>query len=218
METNNDEKEQQKAKLEQFAMECTEDGVCRLPPKSEAGNAEAPTLSSQDGAEESHADNSHANEADQSQPSKHQSRMSKKKAATTTSQSAVRTLHSQPDLNALLSSSQEGNATVIVEFITSWCGACKSIAPQWEDLALENPEITCAQVVCDKNKTTQKLAASHGVASYPVFLVWHQGQQVQKWNGADTGKLVKVFEKYGGGGKKGRGRGGGGGGKKRGRR
>ena len=115
---------------------------------------------------------------------------------------AIRPIHSQPDLNSLLSSSED--TTLITEFATMWCGACKSIASQWEDLATENPEIICAQVICDKNKTTQKLAALQGMASYPIFIVWYLGQQVQKWNGADLGKPVKVLEKCGGEGKKGK--------------
>lgn len=140
----------------------------------------------------------------------------------TESRTAVRTLHSQSDLNTLLASSSSQHATIIVEFVTTWCGACKSIATQFLDLAKKyaNDDIICATVVCDKNKTTQKLAAEYNVGSYPVFIARHHRQQVQKWNGADQGKLVKVFEKYASsnGGKKGGGKGRGGGGKTKGRR
>lgn len=97
------------------------------------------------------------------------------------------------------------NSAVIVEFMTTWCGACKGIAPLLEELATENVEsVAVAQIVCDKNKETKKLAAAHGVKSYPVFVVFENGNAAQKWNGADQGKLEKAFEKLaGGGGKKG---------------
>ena len=219
-----EKEEEEKDRQGQLPLECTEDGVCRVRPKSgqDAGEEELSVSLPLDAKQSTRDDNDKVGtvttddrdkEAKQPKP--------KKNSSAAASQGAVRTLHSQADLNALLASSNDSTTTVIVEFITTWCGACKSIATQWQDLAAEHDDgqLVCATIVCDKNKTTQKLAAEFGVKSYPVFIVWHQGQQVQKWNGADIGKLVKAFEKYGaagGGGKKGKGRGGGG--KKKGRR
>jgi len=110
---------------------------------------------------------------------------------------------------------------VIVEFITTWCGACKSIEPLLHDLStLHADDVQCAVVVCDKNKETKKLAAAFGVKSYPVFYVFDEnGSEVQKWNGADRGKLEGAFIRLAGdgGGGKNRGRRGGGS-KKKGRK
>lgn len=222
MEKEEEEKDQQK----QLPLECTENGVCRVRPKSGHDAEEESILASpQSDAKKSILDNNDnaGTMANDDKDQEMKQLKPKKNASAATSHGAVRTLHSQADLNALLASNNDTTPTVIVEFIATWCGACKSIAEQWQDLAAEHKDgyIVCATVVCDKNKTTQKLSAEFGVKSYPVFIVWHQGQQVHKWNGADIGKLVKAFEKYGaagGGGKKGKGRGGGGGGKKKGRR
>ena len=55
------------------------------------------------------------------------------------------------------------------------------------------------------------MAANYNIQSYPVFILWEEGQQVQTWKGADPGKLEKAMERLvdiasmdgdGGGGKK----------------
>jgi thiol-disulfide isomerase/thioredoxin len=113
----------------------------------------------------------------------------------------IQTIHSQQELSALL----ESKDTVIVEFVTTWCGACAGIAPLYEELAQSAAEdqdgpLQAAQVVCDKNKETKKLATSFSVGSYPVFVVFENGTESSRWNGADRGKLEKAFERGAGGG------------------
>ena len=138
-----------------------------------------------------------------------------KKKKTGSSSSFIKTLHSQQELSAML----ESNEAVIVEFLASWCGACAGIEPLYEDLpasADEGHGPKAAQVISDKNKETKKLAASFGVGSYPVFVVFENGIESGRWNGADRGKLEKTFDRLGEGGggrggkskkKKGKGRG-----------
>jgi thiol-disulfide isomerase/thioredoxin len=47
--------------------------------------------------------------------------------------SYIKQLHTQHELDALLQ--DDGPEIVIVEFVTTWCGACKSIQPRCEQLA-----------------------------------------------------------------------------------
>lgn len=138
-----------------------------------------------------------------------------KKGANPSSFSSIQTIHSAAELQKLFQADhQEGAAEVVVvlEFMTSWCGACQSIADLYEQLAAQSvalqqqqkeeegaTKIVAAQVYCDDNnsKNIKKLMATHGVTSYPVFVVLqNNGQVIQKWNGADRGKLEKAFEKY----------------------
>ncbi|KAL3942929.1 MAG: hypothetical protein SGBAC_002957 [Bacillariaceae sp.] len=124
--------------------------------------------------------------------------------------SPIQQIHTQNDLNKLL----QQNNTVLLEFVTTWCGACHGIQPLYEELAQTEVEnnansdamLRSTQVVCDKNKETKKLASMNGVGSYPVFVLYRQGREVSKWKGADVGKLEKTFENFGGGsgGKRGR--------------
>ena len=135
----------------------------------------------------------------------------KKKKNETTHDTIIQ-IHSEHDLDQLLHSK---SAFVLVEFVTTWCGACKSIQSLYEELAAAatplpfNKEedddndttdeaerfLTCAQVTCDKNKQTKKLALKHRVTSYPVFLLFEFGKQIDRWDGADRGKLMNVFDK-----------------------
>jgi thioredoxin 1 len=121
----------------------------------------------------------------------------KKKSNNKGTSSVLAKINSQQDLDRF----KESSDVLIVEFVTSWCGACKGIAPRLEELATSHAEsVVVVQVHCDsKNKETKKLVSSMGVTSYPVFVVYSQGIQVQKWDGADVGKLEGVFEKYPGG-------------------
>ena len=159
------------------AAQCTDDGVCTLPPDAAA--------------------------ASQTNPTKVKN---KKKNTNSSSCHTIRTIHSKPDLEALVSN--QTTVTLLVEFVTSWCGACQAIAPLLEELVAaamdddDDDAMQVVQVVCDKNKETKKLATAFHVTSYPVFVVFRGGQEVQRWNGADRGKLEKVFhEATAGGGK-----------------
>jgi thiol-disulfide isomerase/thioredoxin len=122
----------------------------------------------------------------------------KKMASAGSSNSLIKKLHTQQDLQALISA----HDAVVVEFMTSWCGACKGIEPLYEELASSHAEsVQAAQVVCDKNRETKKLATAYGVSSYPVFVLFENGSTTGKWNGADRGKLETTFDRLGGGGK-----------------
>ena len=178
-------------------LECTDD-ICLPRPRDEEPEGE-PT------------EKEEANHSDDALPKKKPT--TKKKSAAGSSNPNIHKIHTQQELDSFLSS----NDAVIVEFMTTWCGACKKIEPLWEELATEFVDsVACAQVVCDKNKETKKLATTFGIKSYPVFEVFENASSCQKWNGADTGKLEKAFEKFGGGG--GKGKKGGKGGKKKGRK
>ena len=148
----------------------------------------------------------------------------KTKKGTTKKQSSNGNLiqiHSEHDFDKLITSKSEGSL-ILVEFVTTWCGACKSILPLYEELSTkaastgaadddddEDVQIVCTQVICDKNKQTKKLATKYQIGSYPVFLVLEASnngnKQIDRWEGADQGKLIKVFERFdgdsGGGGK-----------------
>lgn len=120
-------------------------------------------------------------------------RSNKKKNSKSSASAHIKQLHTQQELDSLIQQEE----TVIVEFVTTWCGACKSIQPLYDELAAAHTDaVLSAQVVCDKNKETKKLATAMGVRSYPVFFVYDtQGNESIRWNGADVGKLEKAFEK-----------------------
>lgn len=111
--------------------------------------------------------------------------------------SIIRTLHGQPDADAFVSA----NEAVVVEFMTNWCGACRSIEERYAELATAGAErgVRSARVVCDKNRQTKTLAARYNVRSYPVFVAFRDGVVSHRFEGADRGKLEAAFERLGGG-------------------
>jgi thiol-disulfide isomerase/thioredoxin len=181
-----------------------------------------PKVFTMEDTEQDTADQSNANEASNIEcvgdvcpiPTPTLQPKDKKKKKTGSSSAFIKTLHSEQDLSALL----ESNEAVIVEFLASWCGACAAIEPLYEELAesaaaSEGQGPQSAQVISDKNKETKKMAANVSVGSYPVFVVFENGNETGRWNGADRGKLEKAFDRLG----QGRGGRGGMGGKKKGK-
>ena len=64
---------------------------------------------------------------------------------------------------------------VLVDFWAAWCGPCKMIAPEVEQIAMECDNIK----VCKLNVDDQpELAIRYGVMSIPTLLIFQGGEVV----------------------------------------
>ncbi|RMG36043.1 MAG: thioredoxin [Methanobacteriota archaeon] len=82
---------------------------------------------------------------------------------------------------------------VIVDTWAEWCAPCKAIAPVFERLAAQySDRLTFAKVNTDENLD---FARSFKVLSIPTFLVFKNGELVNKWSGAKPEKLTKEVKK-----------------------
>lgn len=67
---------------------------------------------------------------------------------------------------------------VLVDMFATWCGPCKMMGPIVADLATEY-EGTAKIGKLDIDQDAE-LAAKYGVMSVPTFLIFHNGEVVQK--------------------------------------
>ena len=62
---------------------------------------------------------------------------------------------------------------ILVDFWASWCGPCKMIAPEVEQVAMEREDIKVCKINVDEQG---ELAIRHGVMSIPTLLIFRDGK------------------------------------------
>ncbi len=83
--------------------------------------------------------------------------------------------------------------TVIVDTWAEWCAPCKAISPVFEKLAEQyHDKVTFAKINTDEN---MNFARTFKVLSIPTFLVFRNGELVNKWSGAKPDKLTQEVKK-----------------------
>ena len=86
-------------------------------------------------------------------------------------------IHLEKNQN-LLDLVKEG--TVLVDFFATWCGPCKMLAPELEDYAEQNPNVTVIKIDVDE---PQNEAAKFNIRSVPTLLVFKNGSLVKETAG-----------------------------------
>lgn len=85
----------------------------------------------------------------------------------------------------------ESSVPVLVDFWAPWCGPCRMVAPTLEDLAVElDGKVKIAKINIDEN---QKTAYDFQVSSIPTFILFKDGQMVDRMMGAMPKSAFQKF-------------------------
>ena len=74
----------------------------------------------------------------------------------------------------------------VVYYTATWCGPCQRIAPLFEQMAADNPNVIFVKVDVDAQ---DKIAAKCGISAMPTFQFYKGGAKVEEMCGADPATL-----------------------------
>jgi len=89
-----------------------------------------------------------------------------------------------------------GDALVVVDYSTSWCGPCKIIAPTFDKFSEQYQNVAFFKVMGDSSPEADKLMRSQGVRALPSFHFWKGGKQIDSISGAKTQALQDAIETH----------------------
>lgn len=89
------------------------------------------------------------------------------------------------------------NGIVLVDFFADWCGPCKLLAPELEQLAKDLESNSVIKIAKLNTETNQNLAIEYQIRSIPNIIMFKNGNVVQQFIGlrnADFYKQVLLNE------------------------
>jgi thioredoxin 2 len=89
------------------------------------------------------------------------------------------TVRSAHDFDELV---HDAPTPVLVDFWAAWCGPCRTVAPELEQIARQRP----GQIIVAKVDTEElpDLAGRFGIRSIPTMILFRGGKEAQRLSGA----------------------------------
>ncbi|KAK9874316.1 hypothetical protein WA026_002668 [Henosepilachna vigintioctopunctata] len=82
-----------------------------------------------------------------------------------------------------------GDQLVVIDFFATWCGPCRMIAPQVEELAAEHKNVIILKVDIDE---CEDLAMEYNISSMPTFVFIKRKEVITSFSGANFAKLQSL--------------------------
>ncbi|KAJ7212086.1 thioredoxin-like protein [Mycena pura] len=104
-------------------------------------------------------------------------------------------VHSIQEWNNIVEASRAAGKTIVVDFHAEWCGPCKVIAPRFNQLASQNPQVQFLRVDVDEQS---QIAEAFHITAMPTFFAIKDQSVVGTLRGADPKALAHLVRQHAG--------------------